>query len=655
MSYQQAVLRDDPVAYWPLTGTSTIRTYASILEQYNSYQEWLNSENNYAYTSGSITFEDVSVNKNHAAVSFGTQLPTFLDILTLNSRLFSDTANNGCKLNDNSIISVFDIYSFFDKNYEAGIFGAEFWVLLEEAPNARVNLFSVVNGANVVVDSYAEDDSIYFTITTDLGTYTTKKRIFSWDKKVHIYLSYNERKMEVFVNGICDESVTIPTNDKFTMVSNLYVKYKLGPAPAGKFFVINDVALYTHKLSVQEIRNHMLWADRDSGPDQFAQQGSAYHFDIKPQNDMIHLQKQFTSPEDYGQGTFSGLIPDRSGITVKQTGTAGTALGTWFYNFPIVQHIDFAGISIYWDTATSYASSAGSKHVKVYSSYDNGTTWYEVYSNELVPFFLANSINNPSASLLIKVEMYSPNTSLSNQPRLDNLSIKLFKSLSMSADSGGFVLAPVSSQTYMVREHDVRLIEREKNLGINFVNQTPGTGYPGAAVITSPNNTAYKTIEFWFKYSGTTASTAAVLDTATIAGVDLSIANGTNLLTNNLGSGGTLYINGVPQITGTYSIVPGASYFITVVYNQSTTNPIYINGSTDGATPSPQAMYGFFTMFPNALTATEVQTRYLSYLATKTSIVYDSTTTLGSVLEYIGATPTSLNGGLAVISHDHTY
>jgi hypothetical protein len=655
MSYQQTVLRDDPVAYWPLTGTSTIRTYASILEQYNSYNEWLNSEANYAYESGSITFEDVSVNKNHAAVAFGSQLPTFLDILTLNSRLFSDTAKSGCKINDNSVISIFDIYSFFDKNYEGGVFGAEFWVLFPEAPDTKVNLFSVVNGSTIIMETYADNDTIYFTLNTSTGSYTTKKHIYSWDKKVHVFLSYNERNMEVIVNGVSDEVITIPTNAKFTMTTNLYVKYKLGPAATGKYFTINDVALYTRKLSLEEIKSHLSWASKDSGPDHFAQQTSAYHFDIKPKNDMIHLQKQFNSPEEYNQGSYSGLISDKTGITIKQTATTGSTTGTWFYNFPIVQHMDFAGISIAWDTATSYSSTAGNKNVQVYSSYDNGSTWYEVYSNELVPYFLSNAWSSDSINLLIKVQIYSPDTSLDNQPRLDNLSVKLYKSLSISADSGGFVLSPVSGQTYMIKENADRLIERGKNLGINFVNQTPGTGYPGSAVITSTNNTAYQTIEFWFKYSGTDAASAAVLDTATVAGVDLSISNGTNLLSSNLGSNATLYINGVPQVTNSYSIVPGATYFITVVYATSTTNPIYINGSTNGSVASPQAMYGHITMFPNALGATDVQTRYLSYLATQTSIVYDSDTTLGTILEYIGSTPTSLNGGLAVISHDHTY
>jgi len=655
MSYKETVLRDDPVAYWPLTGTFTARTYATVIEQYNSYQEWLNSEDTYAYEAGSITFEDISVNKNHAAVGFGSQLPTFLDILTLNSRLFSDSTNNGCRLNDNSIISIFDTYSFFDKNYEGGVFGVEFWVLFPEIPNTKTNLFSVVNSSTTIAEVYAQNNYIYFTLNTNNGSYTTKKKITSWDKKVHVYVSYNERKIELIVNGLSDESISIPLNDKFTMTTNLYVKYKLGPAATGKYFTINDLAFYTYKLSQKEIENHIFWANTDSGPDHFAQQGSAYHFDIKSTSQMIHMQKQFKTEQDYDQGSYVNLVPDNSGITIKKTDTTGTLTGTWYYNFAIVQNINFAGINISWDSATSNTASGGSKTVKVYSSYDQGTTWYEVLSNELVPFFLQNSLNNSNASLIVKVEMYSPDTSLDTQPRLDNLSIKLYKSLNISADSGGFIMTPTSGSTYMIKEDSDNLLSRHKNIGINFVNQTPGTGYPGSAVITSSNNTSYKTIEFWFKYASTNAATAAVLDTATISGVDLSISSSSNLLSSNLGANATLYINGVLQSTNSYSIVPGATYFITVVYNQSTTNPIYINGSTDGSVASPSAMYGYVTMFPDALSATEVQTRYLSYLATQTSTVYDASTTLGTILEYIGSDPTSLNGGLAVISHDHTY
>jgi len=44
MSYKQAVLRDNPIAFWPLNGTSSLRTYATILLEYATYQDWLSAE-----------------------------------------------------------------------------------------------------------------------------------------------------------------------------------------------------------------------------------------------------------------------------------------------------------------------------------------------------------------------------------------------------------------------------------------------------------------------------------------------------------------------------------------------------------------------------------------------------------------------------------
>ena len=658
MSYKQTVLRDDPIAYWPLTGTTNLRTYATIIEEYQTYQEWLNAEGTYGYQPGSFYFEDVSVNKNHAAVSFGTQLPTFQDVVTLNSRLVGDATINGCKIQDNSVISIFDIYDFFDKNYENGIFGAEFWVLFPDNPSTQVNLLSVYDSSqNInVLSAYVYNNAIYLTVTGSTGTYTTKKEIFSWDKKIHVFLSYSERNIQIMVNGISDEVVSVPTNFKFITGGHAYVKYRVGPAESGKDFIVNDLAFYTRKLSLNEIRNHMVWANINSNPEYAAIQGSAYHLNLTERNDMIHLQKKFTLPSDYNLGTYSGLIPDQNGLTIKQTSTAGSQYGIWQYNFPIVQYRNFAGVSISWDSGVTPYSSSGAEYAKVSASYDGGATWNNVLSNQIVPYFLSKASTAALAQLLVKVELNSTDTSQLIQPRIDNLNIVIYKSLNIPSDAGGFVLSPISSQTYMVRQDKEDILSREKNFGIHFVNQNPGTGYPGTAIINSTNNTSYKTIEFWFKYEGCqNTSLGAVLDTATVAGVDLYVNPSTSVLTSNLGSNGILYVNGVVQPTGQYTIVAGESYHIVLAYNTSTTNPIYINGSTDGLSTPLQAMYGFITLFPGQLSPTDIGTRYLGYLSTQTSVVYDSVTTLGTISEYFGSDPTSINGGLAVIAHDHTY
>ena len=656
MSYKQAVLRDDPVAYWPLTGNVILRTYATILEEYQTYQQWINSEANYGYEVGSYTFEDTSPNNNHAAIAFGTQQPIFKDILTLNSRLFSDTNYSGCKVSDSSIISIFDIYKFFNKGYENKIFGAEFWILLPQNPTLQTNLLSIVNGSSTIAQAYAINDTIYFTVNGSTGSYTTKKQIYSWDEKLHIFLSYSERKIQIFVNGLSEETIQLSNDFSFTTTDDTYVKYRVGPAPTGQNFIINDLAFYDRNLSLNEIRSHMVWASINSSPEYFAQQTSAHHIDITSKNEMIHSQKQFATTADYNQGTYYNLISDGNGLTFNQTSTATSLTGLWYYNFPIIQYQNFAGINISWDSGSSPNSTTSNQYASVYASYDGGSTWFSVYSNQIVPYFLSTASNSTSAQLLIKVQMKSVDTSQSIQPRIDNLSVKIYKSLSIPADSGGFVLSPATSQTYTVREDNNSLLLRERNIGLHFVNQNPSFGYPGTAIINSTNNTNYQTIEFWFRYESCQNSTlGAVLDTSTVSGVDLYVNPSTSMLISNLGANGSLYVNGFIQPSGQYTIVPGETYYVALTYNTSTNNPIYLNGSVDGISTPLQAMYGFITLFPSILLSTDIQTRYLSYISTQTAAVYDSTTTLGSIAEFSGSSSTSINGGVPVLAHNHIY
>jgi len=655
MSYKQAVLRDDPIAYWPLTGTVNLRTYATILEEYNTYQQWLNTEGTYGFDPGSFYLQDVSVNQNQAAVAFGTELPVFQDIVTLNARLFGDTNYSGCKITPSSVISIFDIYDFFSQNYEEGVFGAEMWLQFPQNPTTNVNLFNVINAGNTIAQVYANNDHIYFTISGSTGTYTTKKQIHSWDQKIHLFITYAERSIQIMVNGISDETIDLPNNFQFSTTNTTYVKYQIGPAQTGEEFIINDLAFYTRKLSLNEIRNHLIWANVDSSPEYFVQNTSAYHIDLTENSNMIHLQKKFKTVKDYSQGVFNNLITD-GGLTIQSTANAGQLTGTWYYNFPIVQYTNFAGTSISWDSGSNPDSTISSQFVSVSSSYDGGLTWNQVYSNQIVPNFLSHASTASSAQLLIRVQISSLDTSQALQPRLDNLSATIYKSLSVAADSGGFILSPASSQTYMIREDNNNILSKERNLGVHFVNQTPGSGTTGSAIIKSVNNTSYQTIEFWFRYESSTSTTlAAILDTTTVAGVDLYVNPSTSTLISNLGSNGSLYVNGFLQSSGQYTIVPGETYYVAITYNTSTSNPIYVNASADGTANSPQAMYGYFTLFPGILASTDIQNRYLSYISTSNSIVYDSVTTLGAISEYFGTSATSINGGVPVIAHNHIF
>jgi len=655
MSYKEIVLKDDPVAYWPLTGSVTYRTYANILQEYQTYQQWLTTELDYAYDPGSFTFQDVSVNNNHAALAFGTQLPLFQNVTTLNARLFSDTNYNGCKITDSSVISIFDIYNFFNKGYEEGIFNIEFWVQFPQFPSTNVNLFSVINQSSKEILSRVdiEKDYIYFIVYDGSSQYITKKRIYSFDQKMHILLTYSERSIKISVNGVSDETVSLPDTFQFPTVSDTYVNYTIGPASPTKFFVINDLSFYSKNLSYNQILSHITAGSIDSNPEYFSQQTNASHIDIIEKPAMIHYQKKFSVASDYNQGIYNNIIPDKNGITIPMV--TNRVSGDWYYNVPISQVSEIVGASISWDSASSPYGIGNDQYASVSISWDGGNDFQEIYSNQVIPDFLNYLNNNPitgnaSTNFLIHVRLQSVSTDAGTKPRIDNLTVTLYKSLDIAADSGGFVLSPATNQTYTVNKNNLNILSKGSNLGLYFSNQTSVAGVPGYAVINSVNNTPYSTVEFWFRYDGV-GNAITYIDGD--GSSNLSINPDGTLWVNETIS--MLFVNGIQYAGAVLPITVGETYHFVVVYGGQHTSNLIINNADPavypGITPS-QASYGYITFYPNQLTQADAQNRYLSYLATENSIVNDGST-IGTISEYFGSTITSINGGVPVIAHNH--
>ena len=70
--------------------------------------------------------------------------------------------------------------------------------------------------------------------------------------------------------------------------------------------------------------------------------------------------------------------------------------------------------------------------------------------------------------MLVKVEMHSVDSSSDIQPRVDDLSIAIYKNIDLIADAGGFYMTPHSG-TYTLSKEDNGILLRSRNLGITFV------------------------------------------------------------------------------------------------------------------------------------------------------------------------------------------
>jgi hypothetical protein len=466
--------------------------------------------------------------------------------------------------------------------------------------------------------------------------------------------------MSIYVNGLIDEFITIPADYQFYADTSSY--FAVGPTLSDGYFTINGLAFYDRSLSSSEINNHMVWAHKDSNPINYSNETNVSHFSFDNNTGKTLFSKEFSNSSLYNQGIFSNVITDKTGITLSQTNIATSITGTWIYSLSVATYENFAGVELSWDTGAYndiYYNSVITRYAKVSVSYDNGVTYSDVTNGKTFPYFLSNFGLSFSVNCLIKVTLYSADTSLTLQPRIDNLNIKVYSNISEISDSGLFQFFPGSSVSYTIKGDNSNILSRSKNLGINFSAQDPGS-QPGYAVISSVDQSTYQTIEFWFSYNGTGS---AVLDSNT-GSTDLYIDN-FNVLQNSI-SGSKLYVNGIDRSSTPITLTDGEIYHIVIVYPSLKSTNVLINTSSDGTHVNSEATYGYISLYPYALSISQIQSRYLSFISVSTDIVNDgiyysqntivysgsSINSIGAFSEYSG-TNSQINNGKPITYHTH--
>lgn len=653
MSYKQAVLRDNPIAFWPLNGVSTERTYATILIEYLTYQDWLNAEPDY---NGSVTFtlEDISTNGNHGAFTIGS--PNFVDILPLVTLSNYDTSSAGCKINSSSEIGISNIsqlYNMFYNGTENLTFGMEFWISFDSNPATNNQVFFVEYGGIKVAEIVINNDKIYFTVNgKDKYTgadmeYTTFKQVQSWESQAHIFAYYDKGTIGVSVNSFEGGQITVPKNFQFDNdpVYGKQTFYKIGPSGTLNNFVINDLAFYDYVLTTNQIRSHMVWGTNDAKPLSYTQQTSGYSFDIQDFETMFAYKKLFVSPITYQEGTSSNLKSDGTGLTLT-TGT-GAETGTWTYTIPSSGFPKISGAKIAWDSATSDNSTLSpNNYVKVEFSTDNGSTWTQAKNGLPIVRFSSDSSVYPV--IIVRATLHTSNSSSSYLPRLDNLFIGIYKDLSIYSDSGAYLLSPRKGtnafDTYTIKSNKFNILARSNNFGISLAAADGSNSV--AAIYPQDQAPPYQTIEFWYRYDSISSTRLQfIVDTlGTQASIYFSSGD-SGVVQSGFSS---VYINGL-ELSTVKSLTQGETYHFVCVYPQQIRNTVYLGGNGQ-LTQYSKGTYGYISIYPTALSQTDAQNRYLSYLTSSVSTIGDTVNPIGSLSEYAGAS-TDYNGGSPILSY----
>lgn len=327
MSYKLRVLNDSPLGFWQINALGGL-FYNSSTINYND------SNTNYNATNANY-FDDLTYNLNPANQNVASAVST-RDILPLITNSNDDGFVNGTKVLSTSQVVIsnsFNKYKMFYKGTENLDYSIEFWLSFDNNPPVDNNIITIKSTNGTAAKIYVNNDKIYFTVY-DLNNiaYTTYKQVTTWDSQNHILATYSKGHLNILVNSLGGNSVTLPENFLFLSSSSnaTSITYNVGPASSSTPFIMNALAFYDYALSDNLIKSHMVWGTNDSSPQTYVKQTSGYFFDIKDSQSMFSYKKDFSNVANYKQGYINNLIVDNNGLTLKSipnltpAGSSGT-------------------------------------------------------------------------------------------------------------------------------------------------------------------------------------------------------------------------------------------------------------------------------------------------------------------------------------------
>lgn len=275
MSYQQRILKDNPIGYWTTDeniflnpdALQTLKsTYFNTEEDHFPYYWQIETPDEYlwkAYDTSNGIFTNGIRTLNHATLGQGAITNGISPLVTGGGYGYAfiqpDSTSN---------LTITNSYNIFYRGTEKKDFTIEFWMSLESL-NSNSNgkyLASILNIQNIL-DLSIDDNLLTLSINdpvTNLKKYGYVE-VDNFDPQLYIVLSYSDRLFSINVNGNNMSSVQM---DKSYYFNNLYSSppnFIFSPniySNSAKI-IIDSIAMYTYKLSILQMQNHMVWALSD--------------------------------------------------------------------------------------------------------------------------------------------------------------------------------------------------------------------------------------------------------------------------------------------------------------------------------------------------------------------------------------------------------
>jgi hypothetical protein len=292
MSYQQRVLRDNPVGFWALDSASP------------------------AQDSSTGTFISGTRTTNNATIG-STVVTSGISPLVCGG----DAAAVLVSSSVDSKITIDNSYNVFYKGAESKDFSIEFWMSLEQLGNEsgeyKCSLLSIPNILQLDIV-----DNIVTLAVNDPITSSMKYayvEVESFDPQLHFMISYKDKGFSLGVNGDNLSSVQMDRRYYFNASHSSPPDFifSCNAYASTARVIIDSIAMYNYKLDLLQIKNHMIWALTDKAAHSWTSTNSGGYVDPKDQNTVQENYYMFNTDEEWKTGKFKNCYSEKGFLTAR--------------------------------------------------------------------------------------------------------------------------------------------------------------------------------------------------------------------------------------------------------------------------------------------------------------------------------------------------
>ena len=288
MSYIKRVLADRPLGFWNLDSTSDL-------------------------TDGD---NDIVIVSRPNAIT---------EVISLNTSTYKDKDTNnfikvkGLLLNSSADLYVPNVYNILGKGLEHLSFGIEFWFTIPPSnTDDNQNLIQFHELGNNVDQTvggiYIYADTIYFSLNGSTKTYVVSKQLTSKDSQIHVFATYSNKTMSIYVNGILGQTINLPEDFEFVTEDKTNVRFQFKYESNPTLF--NSLAIYNRALLDQEIKSHIYWGLNDGTPVSYVKGKNVSVIDINENINNYWYTKNFNNKSSFSEGSSNNIVVDSLGITL---------------------------------------------------------------------------------------------------------------------------------------------------------------------------------------------------------------------------------------------------------------------------------------------------------------------------------------------------